>query len=149
MWLARFFHIIITIIAVMYLLSLLIIGVCLQVHSHKNYKGRKRIIVRYKETILIIMYKSTVCPSRSKANLGFRSRIVKKLHCTFFFIYSLYVHVCYKIVSTNVHISYLWVQIEKGFAESTDCKGNDNNIIIIIIIAMPHTWIKTSTVMIY
>ena len=59
MWLAKFFHIIITIIAVMDLLSLLIIGVCLQVHSHKNYKGRKRIIVRYKETILIIMYKRT------------------------------------------------------------------------------------------
>ena len=72
MWLARFFHIIITIIAVMYLLSLLIIGVCLQVHSHKNYKGRKRIIVRYKETILIIMYKRTGWQTRSKAKLGFR-----------------------------------------------------------------------------
>ena len=58
-----FFHIIITIIAVMDLLSLLIIGVCLQVHSHKNYKGRKRIIVRYKETILIIMYKATGWPT--------------------------------------------------------------------------------------
>ena len=28
---------------------------------------------------------------------------------------------------------------------STDCKGNDNN----IIIAMPHTWIKALSVMIY
>ena len=33
----------------------------LQVHSHKNYEGRKRIIVRYKETILIIMYNHTRC----------------------------------------------------------------------------------------
>ena len=75
MWLARFFHIIITIIAVMYLLSLLIIGVCLQVHSHKNYKGRKRIIVRYKETILIIMYKGTGWPTKKYNRPGFRRMI--------------------------------------------------------------------------
>ena len=69
MWLASFFHIIIMIIAVMYLLSLLIIGVCLhKVYSHKNYKGRKRIIVRYKETILIIMYKRTWCLTKSWNN---------------------------------------------------------------------------------
>ena len=85
----------------------------LQVHSHKNYKGRKRIIVRYKETILIIMYNHTRCVLKP-AIISFEKWVLTLEPCTFFLIYSLYVHVCYKIVFTNVHISYLWVQIEKG-----------------------------------
>ena len=76
------------IIAVMYLLSLLIIGVCLhKVYSHKNYKGRKRIIVRYKETILIIMYKDTECPTLITNPVSFKElRHREREHGRFFIL---------------------------------------------------------------